>query len=140
MSEVALWRSVIANAIAEARGQIISGDTKKRRPAIIANARDWIERAGEDFRFVCFMADLDPADVQRAALRQIEHGRPKINMSVKERHREAVRRAYWRSKGMEAPPKGERWGGRRSRTCVAGATAATALLPHPNDSGSQGSR
>jgi len=33
MSEVALWRSVIANAIAEARGEIIGRQTKGQRLA-----------------------------------------------------------------------------------------------------------
>jgi hypothetical protein len=74
-SERLLWMRVIYQAIEDAADQRegyahAGGD----RAQIAEAARAWLSVDCRDFRYVCQLAGLDPADVQAAAARTLDSG------------------------------------------------------------------
>jgi hypothetical protein len=68
MSELALWRQVIDQAIADAT----LTDTAPAPQTAKARARLWLTRPNKDFSEVCGLALLEPDAVRIAARKQIE--------------------------------------------------------------------
>lgn len=63
--ELALWRSVISQALSDAV-------TKTKLPTLEQQrAQEWFERAGKDFKEVCHLAELEPDQVRSLAMRKI---------------------------------------------------------------------
>jgi hypothetical protein len=62
-----LWLAVINQAIDDYESYVNGRKADPYKAAAHRGAFHWIERAGDWFRMVCFMADLDPESVQAAA-------------------------------------------------------------------------
>lgn len=75
-AELALWRSVIAQALDDATGRAgaLNGyDWRRDRGGRIRREADaWFRDAGPDFERVCALAGLEPAAVRDAALARID--------------------------------------------------------------------
>lgn len=65
-ASVALWRTVITQAIADACGKHQAEDID------IQQARTWLQGNSRDFHEVCALALLEPDHVRRLAAKQIE--------------------------------------------------------------------
>ena len=68
-SEVKLWRAVINNALGD-----ISNNLSDRKSSIQKlNAHFWIVNNTEDFKNVCYYADLDPDNVRLQYIRAVKN-------------------------------------------------------------------
>lgn len=67
-----LWRAVLMQTIAEARGRVANGgDSPANRQRIIREARDYITIPNRDFDIVCSLAGLNPEAVREGLARQL---------------------------------------------------------------------
>ena len=69
MSERDLWCAVLENAINEARGARIPGDTEGTSALHRRQAHDWITKPNRDFTLVCHLAGFDPEAVRERAVK-----------------------------------------------------------------------
>lgn len=77
----ALWSAVILQALDDATGYP-PGESRRSRPVVKAEARQWFEDAGPSFVHACTEAGLDPAAVRAGALRFIASGRTLSQLST----------------------------------------------------------
>lgn len=66
-----LWRTVIAQALGDAKGAVSDLTTPQLRTSAMASAREWFTDAGPDFRAACEFAGLEPWQVRAHALAEI---------------------------------------------------------------------
>jgi len=86
MSEQALWRAVIYQALMDV--EHVAGASKKWRPLLLAQARDWFKRENIDFLIVCTRAEVDEKAVRERALSIIDGSKPIIkDFEVRKRER-----------------------------------------------------
>jgi hypothetical protein len=72
--EMSLFRHIILTAVLDAvHGSCVSNERNTARAK--AEALRWFVEAGEDYRFVCACADLEPASVRKNALSYIRRER-----------------------------------------------------------------
>jgi len=72
--EDALWRNVITQAIEDATLRIserCKAAIRAQREHMRDQARNWVERQGEDFRLVCELAGLESSRVHQFAMTKI---------------------------------------------------------------------
>ncbi len=65
--EIALWRTVIQRALADAMQELTHTPPSRERRAWISardDARAWLSEGGEDYLEVCHLAGLDPARLE----------------------------------------------------------------------------
>lgn len=81
MSERALWRAVILQAITDAcsKGCVKSGHERASLALSRENAINWLKGNSWGFRYVCNLADVEPTRVLEA-YKQIKEGRKVSSM------------------------------------------------------------
>lgn len=90
MSDKALWRAVIQQAITDAAQPL---STKRRSDRLDQmRTREWLTEPNSDFEDVCGLAELDPSKVRKYALSLIAEA-AKNDQPMPERARQ--RRAYF---------------------------------------------
>lgn len=68
--EIRIWRSVISMALED----VLISSQERIQSVFKGEAHDWFCNNSEDFKFVCFQADLDPHYVRMKYLEALDKG------------------------------------------------------------------
>lgn len=102
--EIALGRAIILRAIEDGCGYM-GGIGYGDRRRVMDEARAWFDRAAKDYRLICDMADLGPAQVRGHAMKlfaEVDAGRVPAQLQHAEAYTVAQTTEHRRRRGFAA--------------------------------------